>query len=56
MWIARINAAVRAYGMPYSKFIHALSEKGVQLDRKALADMAVRDPEGFSKLVEMVKA
>ncbi|MBO8151694.1 MAG: 50S ribosomal protein L20 [Candidatus Marinimicrobia bacterium] len=56
LWIARINAAVRAYGMPYSKFIHALNEKGIQLDRKTLADMAVRDPEGFSKLVEMVKA
>jgi large subunit ribosomal protein L20 len=56
LWIARINAAVRPYDLSYSKFIHALKSKGVELDRKALADIAVKDPEGFAKLVEMAKA
>ncbi|MBU0713332.1 50S ribosomal protein L20 [bacterium] len=56
LWIARINAAVRPYDLSYSKFIHSLKIKGVNLDRKALADIAVKDPEGFEKLVEMAKA
>ncbi|MBO8131091.1 MAG: 50S ribosomal protein L20 [Candidatus Marinimicrobia bacterium] len=56
LWIARINAASRAYGIPYNKFIHALKEKGIQIDRKALAEMAVNDPAGFEKLIETVKA
>ena len=56
LWITRINAAVRPYDLSYSKFIHALKVKGVNLDRKALADIAVKDPEGFAKLVEMAKA
>jgi len=56
LWIARINAAVRPYDLSYSKFIHGLKVKGVTLDRKALADIAVKDPEGFAKLVEMAKA
>lgn len=56
LWIARINAAVRPYDLSYSKFIHCLKIKGVNLDRKALADIAVKDPEGFEKLVEMAKA
>lgn len=56
LWIARINAAVRPYDLSYSKFIHGLKVKGVTLDRKALADIAVKDPEGFAKLVEIAKA
>ena len=51
LWIARINAAVRAEGLTYSEFIHKLNEKGIDLDRKVLADMAVRDPDGFSSVV-----
>ncbi len=55
LWIARINAAVRPYGLSYSRFINGLAKAGIELDRKILADMAVRDPEGFSKIVEKVK-
>jgi large subunit ribosomal protein L20 len=54
LWIARINAALRARGFTYSRFIHALSLKGVDLDRKVLADIAVTDPKGFSYIVENV--
>ncbi len=53
LWIVRINAAARALGLSYSKFIHALKEKGIDLDRKVMADMAVRDPESFKELVQM---
>ncbi|MCD6205882.1 MAG: 50S ribosomal protein L20 [Candidatus Marinimicrobia bacterium] len=56
LWIARINAAVRPYELSYSRFMHGLKVKGVALDRKALADIAVKDPEGFAKLVELAKA
>jgi large subunit ribosomal protein L20 len=52
LWIARINAALRERGYNYSRFIHALSTKGVDLDRKVLADIAVTDPKGFSFIVE----
>jgi len=55
LWITRINAATRANGMSYSKFMHALKENNICLDRKVLADMAVYDKEGFAKLVEQVK-
>ena len=55
LWIARINAAVRNYGLNYSKFIHGLQKAGVELDRKVLADIAVRDPEAFKQLVEKAK-
>lgn len=51
LWIARINAAVRREGMSYSKFIHALKQQGIQLDRKTMADMALRDPAGFSQVI-----
>ena len=47
LWIARINAAVRAEGLTYSRFIHLLNEKGVTLDRKMLADIAMNEPEAF---------
>lgn len=56
LWIARINAAVRSYGLSYSEFMHALEEKDINLDRKVLADIAVRDPEGFAQIVKKVKA
>jgi len=55
LWIARINAAVRAYGMSYSRFINALSTKGIDLNRKVLADMAMNHPEVFKAIVEKVK-
>ena len=55
LWIARINAAVRAEGMNYSEFIHKLAEKKIELNRKVLADLAMNEPETFSKLVASVK-
>lgn len=56
LWIARINAAVREHGLTYSKFIHGLSQAGVTLNRKVLADLAVTDPGAFAQLVETAKA
>jgi large subunit ribosomal protein L20 len=56
LWIARINAACRAAGLTYSVFISSLKKRGVLLDRKILAEMAVRDPAGFAKLAETAKA
>ena len=55
LWIARINAAVRAEGLTYSTFIHKLTEKGIELDRKVLADLAMNNPETFKSLVNSVK-
>ena len=55
LWITRINAACRLNGMPYSAFINALNIKGIILNRKVLADMAVRDPQAFTDLVNSVK-
>jgi large subunit ribosomal protein L20 len=55
LWIARINAAVRAEGLTYSRFIHLLNEKGIMLDRKMLADIAMNEPEAFKKLIDTVK-
>ncbi len=55
LWIARINAAVRAEGLTYSQFIHKLNEKGIELDRKVLADLAMNNPETFKGLVDSVK-
>jgi large subunit ribosomal protein L20 len=53
LWIARINAGARMNGLPYSKLIHGLKLAGVELDRKVLADLAISDPAGFSKIVAM---
>lgn len=53
LWIARINAAARNGGLSYSSFMHGLRVAGVDIDRKVLADLAVREPESFSKLVEV---
>lgn len=55
LWIARINAAVRAEGITYSEFIHKLAQKGIGLDRKVLADLAMNEPESFKNLVLSVK-
>ena len=56
LWITRINAAARLNGLSYSQFIHGLKLAGVDLNRKVLADIAVTDPEGFSKLAETAKS
>ncbi len=56
LWIARINAAARLNGVTYSRFMAGLAKTGVTIDRKILADLAVSDPAGFTKLVESVKA
>ncbi|MDX9714711.1 MAG: 50S ribosomal protein L20 [Dissulfurispiraceae bacterium] len=56
LWIARINAAVRTFGMTYGQFMNALKKAQITLNRKALADLAFNDPKSFAKLVEQVKA
>jgi len=56
LWITRINAAARQHDISYSKFIAGLRLAGVDLDRKSLADIAVRDPQGFARLVESARA
>lgn len=55
LWIARINAAVREEGLTYSTFIDKLNKKGITLDRKVLADLAMNNPESFKNLVNSVK-
>lgn len=55
LWIARINAAVRAEGMSYSRFIDGLVKAGVTLNRKALSNMAIEDPVAFKAVVEVAK-
>ena len=55
LWIARINAVSRANGMTYGEFISGITKAGVGLNRKVLADMAVRDPEAFANLVTVAK-
>lgn len=56
LWITRINAAVRQHGLSYSRFINGLSKSSIQLDRKVLADLAVRDKPAFAAIVAQVKA
>ena len=51
LWITRINAAVRTHGLSYSKFVHGLGKAEIGLDRKVLADLAVRDPGAFADVV-----
>lgn len=55
LWIQRINAASREHGMPYGQFIEGLTKAGVEVDRKMLADIAVRDPEAFAQIVATAK-
>ena len=56
LWIERINAASRLNGMPYGRFIAGLKAAGVEVDRKILADMAIREPAAFAAVVETAKA
>lgn len=55
LWIARINAAVREEGLTYSEFIHALTIKGIDINRKVLADLAMNEPASFKALISSVK-
>jgi large subunit ribosomal protein L20 len=55
LWVTRINAAARQEGMTYSTFIHGLQVAGIELDRKVLADIAVRDPETFRRFVDAAR-
>lgn len=56
LWIIRINAAVREYGMSYSEFMGKINQKGIKLNRKVLADLAMNNPEDFRTIVEEIKA
>jgi large subunit ribosomal protein L20 len=56
LWIARINAQARLDGISYSRLIEGLAKANVDIDRKVLADMAVKDPAAFSKVVQVAKA
>jgi large subunit ribosomal protein L20 len=55
LWIARINAAAREHGVSYSRFAHALKAAGVALDRRSLAELAVRDPSAFAEVMATAK-
>ncbi len=55
LWIIRINAAARENGISYSQLMGGLSKAGIDLDRKVLSDMAINDPAGFSKIVELAR-
>ena len=55
LWITRINAAARREGMCYSEFIHGLDEAGIEVNRKMLADIAVRDPDAFRRFAELAR-
>lgn len=55
LWIVRLNAAVRMHDLSYSRFIHGLKQAGVALDRKVLAEIAVSDPTGFARLVQLAR-
>ena len=56
LWIARINAATREHGLSYSRFINGLKQAGIEVNRKVLADLAVREPAAFEALVTQAKA
>lgn len=56
LWIARINAAARLNGLSYSRLMHGLKLAGVEMNRKMLADIAVNDAEGFTKLCDLAKS
>ncbi len=55
LWIQRINAATRLNGMPYSQFMNGLKKAGIEMDRKVLADIAVRDEKAFAAIVDQAK-
>ena len=56
LWITRVSAAARANGIPYSEFIHLLKKAGIELNRKSLSEIAIRDPQAFAKVAEAAKA
>ncbi|HHO54498.1 MAG TPA: 50S ribosomal protein L20 [Deltaproteobacteria bacterium] len=56
LWTQRINAAARQHGLSYSRFIHGLKQSGIDINRKMLADLAVREPVAFSALVERARS
>ncbi|HWV57766.1 MAG TPA: 50S ribosomal protein L20 [Longimicrobiales bacterium] len=56
LWITRINAAVREHDLNYSRFMNGLKQAGIEVNRKVLADLAVRDPEAFGELARQAKA
>ncbi len=56
LWIQRINAGARELGLTYSQFMHGMSKAGIGLDRKVLADLAVREPDAFKTLAEQARA
>ncbi|TAN56439.1 MAG: 50S ribosomal protein L20 [Rhodospirillales bacterium] len=56
LWIQRINAGVREFGLTYSRFIDGLNKAGIELDRKVLSDMAIKEPEAFKELVTQAQA
>jgi large subunit ribosomal protein L20 len=56
LWIARINAAARLNGITYSRLTYALKKADIRLDRKIMADLAVRDPQAFARVVEVAKS
>jgi len=56
LWVTRINAAARQHGLTYGNFMHGLKQAGVELDRKVLADLAVRDPDVFGAVVEVARS
>jgi len=55
LWIQRINAGARAHGLTYSQFMHGIKDAGIDLDRKVLADLAVREPDAFKALVDQAR-
>jgi large subunit ribosomal protein L20 len=56
LWIQRLNAAVREHGLTYSRFIDGLGKAGVEVDRKVLSDIAIREPEAFAAIIAQAKA
>ena len=56
LWIQRLNAAVREFGLTYSRFINGLALAGIEIDRKVLSELAIREPEAFKAIVEKVQA
>ncbi len=56
LWITRINAAVREHGLTYASFINGLTKAGIEVDRKVLSDLAIREPEAFKAIVDKARA
>lgn len=56
LWIQRLNAAAREHGLPYSRLIDGLAKAGIEIDRKVLSDLAIREPEAFAAIVAQAKA